>query len=46
MLDSINHLTLNLLKNQIFDMKKSRFCHLLRNVMMDVISLHYLSVNH
>ena len=32
MLDSIYHMTLKLLKNHIFGMKTSRFCHLLRNV--------------
>ena len=37
MLDSIYHMTLKLLKNRIFDVKTSRFCHLLRNVIMDVI---------
>ena len=39
MLDSINHMTLKLLKNHIFGVKTSRICHLLRNVIMDVITL-------
>ena len=37
MLDSIYHMTLKLIKNRIFGVKTSRFCHLLRNVIMDVI---------
>ena len=39
MLDSIYYMTLKLLKNHIFCMKTSIFCHLLRNgnVIMDVI---------
>ena len=37
MLDSIYHMTLKLIKNHIFGVKRSRFCHLLRNVIMDVI---------
>ena len=41
MLDSIYHMTLKL-KNRIFGVKTSRFCHLLRNVLMDVIMLSYL----
>ena len=32
MLDSIYQMTLKLLKNHIFGVKTSRFCHLLRNV--------------
>ena len=39
MLDSIYHMTLKLLKNHIFDVKNSRFCHLLCNVIMDVTTL-------
>ena len=39
MLDSIYHMTLKLLKNHIFGVKTSRFCHLLRNVIMDAITL-------
>ena len=48
MLDSIYHMmmTLKLLKIAIFDVKTSRFCHLLCNVIMDVIRLRYLSVNY
>ena len=38
MLDSIYHITLKLLKNHILGMKTSRFCHLLRNIIMDVIT--------
>ena len=38
MLDSIYHMTLKLLKNHIFGVKTSRFCHILRNVIMDVIT--------
>ena len=36
MLDSIYHMTPD--KNHIFGVKTSRFCHLLRNVIMDVIT--------
>ena len=39
MLDSIYHMTSKLFKNHIFGMKTSIFCHLLRNVIMDVITL-------
>ena len=42
MFDSIYHMTLKLLKNLIFGVKTSRFCHLLHNVRMDVIMLRYL----
>ena len=38
MLDSIYHMTLKLIKNRIFGVKTSRFCHHLRNVIMDVIT--------
>ena len=38
MLDSIYHMTLKLLRNRIFGVKTSRFCYLLRNVIMDVIT--------
>ena len=38
-LDSIYHMTLKLLKNCISGVKTSRFCHLLRNVLMNVITL-------
>ena len=41
MLDSIYHMILKLLKNCIFGMKMSRLCHLLRNVILDVIMSHY-----
>ena len=38
MLDFIYHMKFKLiLKNHIFDMKPLRFCHLLRNIVMDVI---------
>ena len=39
MLDSIYHMTLKLLKKHIFGVKMSRFCHILCNIIMDVISL-------
>ena len=39
MLDSIYYMTLKLFKNHIFGIKTSIFCHLLRNVIMDVIVL-------
>ena len=39
MLDSIYHMILNLIKKKcIIDVKTSRFCHDLRNVIMDVIT--------
>ena len=38
MLDYIYHMTLQLLKNRIFGVKTSGFCHLLRNVIIDVIT--------
>ena len=38
MLDFIYHMTLKSIKNRIFGVKTSRFCHLLRNVIMDVIN--------
>ena len=41
MLDFIDHMTLKLLKNQIFGVKMLRFRHLLCNVIMDVILLCY-----
>ena len=38
MLDSIYHMTLKkLIKYHVFGVKTSRFCHLLRNVIMDDI---------
>ena len=36
MLDSIDHMTFKLIKNRIFGMKTTRFCHLLCNVIIDV----------
>ena len=41
MLDSVYHMTLKLVKNRIISVKTSKFCHLLRNVIMDVITLCY-----
>ena len=38
MLDSIYHMTLRLIKNRILGVQASRFCHLLRNVIIDVIT--------
>ena len=44
MLDSIYHMTLKILKNHIFGMETSSFCHLLRNIIMEVC--HFMkSVN-
>ena len=40
MVDSIYHMTLEVLNNHIFGVKTSRFCHLLRNDIMDIITLH------
>ena len=37
MLDSIYHMTLKLIKNRILGVETSRFCHLLCNIIMDVI---------
>ena len=39
MLDSIYHMTLKLLINCIFGVKMTRFCHLLRNIITDIITL-------
>ena len=39
MLDSIYHMTLKLLKNCTFGVKKQKCCHILRNVIMDVINI-------
>ena len=36
-LDSVYHMTLKLIKNLIWGVKMSRLCHLLRNVIMDLI---------
>ena len=41
MLDSIYHMTLELLKITLFGVKTSRFCHLLCNV---CIGHHYLTL--
>ena len=38
MLDSIYYMTLKLIQYHIFGVKTSRFCHLLRNVLMAVIT--------
>ena len=38
MLDSIYHMTLKLVKNHIIGVKTLRFCHLLRSIIMDVIT--------
>ena len=38
MLDSVYHMTLKLLINHILGVKTSRFCHLLHNFIMDVIT--------
>ena len=41
MLASIYHMTLKVLQNHIFGVEMSRFCHLLNNVIMDVVTLQY-----
>ena len=47
MLDSVYHTTLKLIKNHIFAMNISRFCHLLQNIIMDIITHNFTkSVNH
>ena len=38
MLDSIYDMTIKLIKDHIFGVITSRFCHLLRKVIMDVIT--------
>ena len=38
MLDSVYHMTFELLKNCVFGVKTSIFCHILRNVIMHVIT--------
>ena len=43
MLDSIYHRTLTLLKNHIFGIKMPAFCHVFRNVRMNVITSRYIS---
>ena len=39
MLDSIDHMPIKLLQNHILGMKTARFCHLLRNVIIEGIML-------
>ena len=39
MLDSVCHMTLKFLKNRIFGVNTSRFCHVFCNVIIDVITL-------
>ena len=39
MLDPIYHMTLKSTKNRIFCLETSRFCHLFRNGIMDVITV-------
>ena len=46
MLDSIDHMTLKLLKIHIFGVKTSKFCHLLRNVFNGRHYVSCKSVNH
>ena len=43
MLDSIYHMTLRLLLNLISGVKKISFCHYVRNVIMDIIMIYYVS---
>ena len=38
MLDYVYHMILKLIKNRCFVVKTSIFCHLIRNVIMDVIT--------
>ena len=38
MLDSIYHMKLKLIKNHILGVNTSRFCHLLHNIIIDVIT--------
>ena len=38
MLDSIYYMALKLLKNRSFGVKASRFCYILRNVIMEIIT--------
>ena len=42
MLDSFYHMISKLPKNHIFDVRTSIFCHLKRNIIIDVITLRYL----
>ena len=37
-LDSLYHMPLKLINNRIFGVKTSKFCHLLRNFIMDFIT--------
>ena len=37
-LDSIYHMTFKILKNRFLGMKTSIFCHILRSVIMDLIT--------
>ena len=46
MLNSIYHMTLKLLKNHIFGVITSRDCHLLRNIIMDVVTFGRHNVTH
>ena len=41
MLDSIFYMTLKLLIIAFFGVKTSIFCHILRNVLMNIITLRY-----
>ena len=41
MLESIHHMTLKLVENRIFGMEISKWCHILRNVIMNAITLRY-----
>ena len=40
-LNFIYHMTLKILKNRVLSVKTLRFCHLLQNVIMVVITLRY-----
>ena len=42
MLGSVYHMSLKLLKIDVFCVKTSRFCHLLCNIIIDIITLSYL----
>ena len=41
MLHSIYRMPIRLLQNRIYNVKTSRFCHILRNVTMDDITLRH-----
>ena len=45
MLDSIYHMTLKLIKNLIFEVNTSRFCHLFRKVTKSVNHYSGLSIS-